>query len=156
MWLLSFGFELVLERLLPNSLFTWVFYKDLFFGVANIIVVLVIQVGVMNSCACWSKWGQTGLHLPQMQEVKPELMHMARVVAPWFTASAVVLHLVLCVGVLVVYQDAVRVYIQRDDGLSNWPDWCISTGEFVRARVLFLRRRGGWRRKVAGFWVNTK
>ena len=44
---------------------------------------------------------------------------MVRQIAPWVVSTAVILQMLLVGAVLWKYWDAVRVYIQRDDGLSN-------------------------------------
>lgn len=118
-WLISFLLESIFELSLSKGLFWAVFYKDLMAALINIGIVLVTQWGIMNSCACWSRWGTRGLHLPQMPEVMPELMNYTRQVAPWITLMAVLFQLLFCAAVSWTYWDAVRVYVQRDDGKSN-------------------------------------
>lgn len=118
-WLLSFLVECCFELWLSKGLFWAVFYKDLVATLTNIGVILITQWGIMNSCACWSMWGMRGLHLPQMSNVTPDLMYYTQQVAPWITFMAILFQLVFCGAVSWVYRDAVRVYIQRDDGMSN-------------------------------------
>ncbi|KAF2117639.1 hypothetical protein BDV96DRAFT_643991 [Lophiotrema nucula] len=117
-WLLSFALECVVERWM-QKIFWVVFWKDMFFALSTIILVLVTQWGIMNSCACWSMWGLRGLHLPQLPEVEPELMYYIRHVAPWITFMAILFQLVFSAAVAWKYWDAVRVFIQRDDGMPN-------------------------------------
>jgi hypothetical protein len=57
--------------------------------------------------------------LPQMSDVKPELMYYTRHVAPWITFMAILLQFIFCAAIIWADWDAVRVYIQRDDGMSN-------------------------------------
>jgi hypothetical protein len=96
-----------------------VFSKDVFFALSNIAIVLITQWGILNRCSCWSMWGMTGLHLPQLPGVKPELMYFIRHEAPWIVFTAVIFQLAFCGVVAWHYWDAVRVFIQRDDGASN-------------------------------------
>lgn len=141
-WLLSFLVECACERLLrEKAVFWFVFWKDMFCALSNIAIIMLIQWGIMNSCSCWSGWGSTWVHLPQIPEVKSELMYFIRHVAPWIVFAALMLHFLLCVAVIWWYLDAVRVFIQRDDGESNlgwWRDmWArTSHGRAWRARAL--------------------
>lgn len=121
-WLLSFVAEVAFESTLSDEILFWVvFWKDMICSLSVVIIILVIQVGIMNSCSCWSRWGATWVHLPQIPEVKGELMYFIRHVAPWIVFGTIVLHFFLCAGVIWWYWDAFRVFIQRDDGESNWP-----------------------------------
>jgi hypothetical protein len=119
LWLLSFFSEYVLERCLPQKAFWPVVCKDVFVSLGVIALVLVTQWGIMNSCSCWSTFGRTGVYLPQIPQVQAELMHYIRDVAPWITLGAIVFQLVFCMLVIWTYSDAIRIYIQRDDGKSN-------------------------------------
>src|SRR5205807_1089849 len=93
-WILSFAIECMVERWLRKWLFWVVFCKDLFFALSNIGIVAITQWGIMNRCSCWDMWGLTGLHLPQLSEVKPELMRDIRHIAPWITFMAILLQLI--------------------------------------------------------------
>jgi hypothetical protein len=108
-----------MERWLTKGLFWAVFGKDAFFALTNISLILVTQLGIMNRCSCWSTWGLTGVHLPQIPEVTVELMHYIKHIAPWIVFIAILLQLLSCTIVIWWYWDAVRVFIQRDDGMSN-------------------------------------
>ncbi|KAF1973167.1 hypothetical protein BU23DRAFT_640840 [Bimuria novae-zelandiae CBS 107.79] len=118
-WLLSFLLECNFELWLQNGLFWTVYCKDLIAALINIGLVVITQWGIMNSCACWSMWGMRGLHLPQMSDVMPELMYYTQHVCPWITFMAILFQLIFCATVSWTYWDTVRVYIQRDDGMSN-------------------------------------
>ncbi|CAO2658602.1 Nn.00g063250.m01.CDS01 [Neocucurbitaria sp. VM-36] len=118
-WLLSTVVEIICERCLDRKLFWAIFWKDTLSALCSIAIILLVQWGIMNRCSCWSGWGSTGLHLPQMPEVKPELMYFIRHIAPWIVTVAVAFHFIFCAGIVWKYWDAVRVYVQRDDGVSN-------------------------------------
>ena len=64
-------------------------------------------------------WGFTGLHLPQLPGVKTELMELIREKAPWIVCMSILFHLLFCAAVGWKYRDAFRVFVQRDDGVSN-------------------------------------
>lgn len=65
-------------------------------------------------------WGLAGVHLPELEEVKPELMKFVRKKAPWIVFMAILCQLLFCAAVAWRYWDAVRVFVQRDDGTSNF------------------------------------
>lgn len=54
-----------------------------------------------------------------MPEVTPDLMHFIKDVAPWIVFGALMSHFTFCAVVIWEYWDAVRVFVQRDDGVSN-------------------------------------
>ncbi|KAK7190822.1 hypothetical protein PSPO01_02985 [Paraphaeosphaeria sporulosa] len=118
-WLVSFLLECGFELWLPQGLFWAVYCKDMIAALMNVGTIVITQWGIMNSCACWSMWGMRGLHLPQMLDVKHELMHYTRHVAPWITFMAILFQFLFCAAIIWRYWDAVRVYIQRDDMMSN-------------------------------------
>jgi hypothetical protein len=144
----SFAAEFVLERWLSERVFAAVFCKDIFITLCNIAMMLVIQWGILNRCSCWSMWGLAGVALPQLPEVKPELMYFIRHTAPWITFMAILFQLLFCGAVAWKYWDAIRVFVQRDDGVSNmsWgkrtyerkaddkADTCIELAEMESAR----------------------
>jgi hypothetical protein len=108
------------ERRLQNGvLFQVLFWKDLFCALSNIAIIIVVQWGIMNRCSCWAGMGSTWVHLPQLREVKTELMYLIRHVAPFIVFAALVFHFGFCAAVVWKYRDAFRVFIQRDDGASN-------------------------------------
>ena len=119
LWLLSFVIGSLLERWLRKGVFWVIFWKDMFFTVANIGIILITQWGIMNRCSCWSMWGLTGLNLPQSPAVKKELMELIREKAPWIVSMAILFQLLFCAAVGWKYWDAFRVFVQRDDGVSN-------------------------------------
>lgn len=126
-WLLSFIAETACEKMFKQRVLFWiVFGKDLLCALATIAIIIVVQWGIMNRCSCWSGWGSTWVHLPQLPEVKAELMHFIKDVAPGIVFAALMAHFVFCVAIVWWYLGAIRVFIQRDDGESNlawWGSW---------------------------------
>ncbi|KAF2677268.1 hypothetical protein K458DRAFT_163206 [Lentithecium fluviatile CBS 122367] len=121
-WLLSFAIECLLERWLQKKKLFWaVFWKDVLLALTNISIIIITQCGILQRCSCWTAWGLTWLHLPQLPNVKPELMHYIRHIAPAITFTAILFQFVFCAAIVWRYWDAVRVFIQRDDGISNLP-----------------------------------
>lgn len=118
-WLLSFMVGTIIERFIDRRLFWAIFWKDTLSGLTNIAIVIVVQWGIMNRCSCWSGWGSTGVHLPQMDDVLPQLMYFIRHVAPWIVFGAIMFQATFCATVTWKYRNAFRVFMQRDDGVSN-------------------------------------
>ncbi|KAF1921844.1 hypothetical protein BDU57DRAFT_64211 [Ampelomyces quisqualis] len=120
LWVLSVLAGIACENLCKGRKLFWaVFWKDLVCALSNIAIVIVVQWGIMNRCSCWSGWGSTFVHLPQLPEVKADLLFFIRNLAPWIVFAALMFHLLFCAAVMWKYWDAIRVFIQRDDGLSN-------------------------------------
>lgn len=117
--MISFIIECLLERLLHKGLFWAVFMKDVFFGFGNIAIVLSIQCGLLYRCSCATRWDTLPFYPPQWPGVSDNLMKFIRREAPAITVAAITIQLVLCAAILWTFFDAVRVYIQRDDGASN-------------------------------------
>lgn len=120
LWVVSFCLDIVLERLLRRRVISWtVFWKDMIFSLITIAIIILVQWGILNRSVCWSQWGSTWVHLPQIPEVKTDLMYFIRYTAPWIVSAALVFHLTFCVVVAWRYWDAIRIFIQRDDGMPN-------------------------------------
>lgn len=142
-WVLSFFSEVVFKKLLGRRVIFWaVFWKDMVFTLATIAIIIVVQWGILNRSACWSRWGSTWVHLPQIAEVKTDLMFFIQNTAPWIVSAALMFHLMFCVVVGWKYWDAIRIFIQRDDGLSNatWSARDNKTGD-IELRVIEINGR---------------
>ncbi|ORX95507.1 hypothetical protein BCR34DRAFT_607932 [Clohesyomyces aquaticus] len=121
-WAVSFAGEFFLERFITKDdrLFTAVVCKDVSCALINISIILITQWGIFYRCACWTDLGRKGLALPQIPEIKRELMDMIRDTFPWVVGGAITFHILFCLLVAVCYRDALRVFLQRDDGMSNF------------------------------------
>ncbi|KAF2004955.1 hypothetical protein P154DRAFT_560345 [Amniculicola lignicola CBS 123094] len=120
LWMISFCVEFIAERWLKKRhLFAVVFSKDVLFATSNVVVIFMVQSGLLNRCSCWSMFGLTGVNLPQHPDVTPILMHFVKRIAPWITFMAIFFQFLFCGMVLWKYSDAIRVFVQRDDGISN-------------------------------------
>lgn len=73
-----------------------------------------------------------------MPEVKAELMFFIRHIAPWIVFAALMFHFLFCAAVMWKYWDAIRVFIQRDDGLSN-RIWKATSENERNAKVIKVR-----------------
>jgi len=125
--MLSFVAGIACEKMLKQRVLFWaVFGKDVVCALSTIAIIVVVQWGIMNRCSCWSGWGSTWVHLPQLPEVSAELMHFIKDIAPGIVFAALMFHFLFCVAIVWRYLDAIRVFIQRDDGVSNlawWTSW---------------------------------
>jgi len=82
--------------------------------------IIATQLGVFNRCSCYTRWGATGLALPENEAVGNTLFWRIDTAYPAVAFACVGFCLVVVPGwVLGRYGDAVRVFLQRDDGKSN-------------------------------------
>ncbi|MCJ1278237.1 hypothetical protein MMC21_006052 [Puttea exsequens] len=123
-------------------LFWTTFTKDLAFTLATLMGVVLTQWGVMNRCACYTNWGRKGLALPQMPDVDKILYE--RINLHYWLIAALGLAFQLLVVLGCVWWRcplAFRVYIQRDDAQSNWPQWLRVMFNKIRRFFDFKRKR---------------
>lgn len=107
-----------------KRLFRWTLAKDILSTIVTSLNIILTQWGVLNRCDCYTSWDSTGLALPLMPDV--DLILRQRLGGFYFIIT------VLGIGLLLVfvpayvcwrYWEALRVYVQRDDGESNAPAW---------------------------------
>ncbi|KAL8692870.1 MAG: hypothetical protein Q9218_002193 [Villophora microphyllina] len=125
-WLLSAGADYVLVYLFPlesrrrNFLFWLTGLKDLIMTVATMGGVAGTQVGVFNRCDCYTLWGKTGLALPERPDLAALLFKRLQLDYPAITFTCIGLELIAVpLFICIWYQDAFRVFVQRDDRHSN-------------------------------------
>lgn len=126
-WILSFSLTFLLKRYIGSISydkkwrFRLTFIKDLLATSATMIGIVVTQIGIFNRCIPYARWGQTGLALPEMPEAAAILDHRIRTVYPAITFASIGIQMVIFpVFVLVRYWHAIEVFLQRDDGTSNF------------------------------------
>ena len=153
-WLLSFLLNRLLNRLLPlnrnnDLLFSLTLIKDILATLTCIADVILIQIGFLNRCACYTQWGRTGLALPQRPDIDAILRERIHTWYLGITIVGIAVQLVLVPAyVLWRYWDGVRVFVQKDDGRSNLPTWAWRVISSVRKlQALVLRVRMSFRRK---------
>ncbi|KAF7510902.1 hypothetical protein GJ744_005732 [Endocarpon pusillum] len=106
-----------------NKLFWIVYAKDVFCTLATLLFLILAVSGCLNACSCWMD-PETGLILPQRPDIDGLLRYRLHHEYPAYIYVGLGMELV--VVPLVVwwnYTDALRVYVQRDDGESNWRDY---------------------------------
>lgn len=132
-WLLSVMFDRALDSLLPFTgrchawHFRLTYIKDVLMTAVTVGIVIFIQVGIFNCCECYTRWGRTGLALPEMPAVKDVLNRRLLGAAYLGPAVGGIVFQLIVVPFFIhcKYGDAIRVFTQRDDGLSNmgWFGW---------------------------------
>ncbi len=140
-WVISAQLDFVLDHLISQSnktekkilwifpwwehekrtrLFTVMYIKDLAATLVTIMFTLFTILGSLNKCSCWMS-DTAGLVLPQQPNIDEILRHRLNVDYPAFIFSGIAIELLVvpfCVWFM--YSDALRVFVQRDDGESNW------------------------------------
>lgn len=123
LWLASAYLDVQLAKIPPmdrDRLFWSTFAKDAVMTSFTMVLVVLTQVGILNRCSCSSLFGRTGVMLPQMPEVAKVLRYRLGTLYTAVTIISVVFEsVVVPLTVCWWYGDAVRVYVQCDDGTSN-------------------------------------
>lgn len=126
-WVLSALVDILLNRRWPSSeeknqskLFWITGIKDLLITTLTMGCVIATQIGIFNRCSCYTLWGRTGLALPEMPEVSEVLFHRLNTAYPAITFTSISVELIVVpLFICIRYRDALRTFVQRDDGKSN-------------------------------------
>ena len=124
-WLVSAELDIYLQKIFPLTgdrarLFWYTYIKDFIATTTTMGAIIATQLGIFNRCACYTRWGSTGLALPEMPDVAAILSYRLGTAYPAITFSSIGLELLIVpVAIWLWYADAVRVFTQRDDGGSN-------------------------------------
>ena len=125
-WILSAGLDTLFNYIVPlkdetqTLLFCLTLGKDILITGATLSWVIVINVGFYNRCACYTMWGKAALALPEMPQVADKLSHRITTVYPGVAFASIGLELIVIPSVIAFhYSVALRVFMQRDDGVSN-------------------------------------
>ena len=112
--------------------------KDLLVTIATMGGVITTQLGVFNRCSCYTQWGRTGLALPEMPDVAEVLFHRLNTTYPTIAFIGIGIQLVIVpLFVCILYIDALRTFVQRDDKKSNakWLWKSLKTYRALKARI---------------------
>ena len=125
-WVISAQLDTLFGYLVPytrkrRTLVFWVTgVKDLIVTLSTMLGIVATQIGVFNRCACYTRWGRTGVALPEMPDVKKILIHRMQTVYPAVIFTCIGVQLIIVPSYICIrYRHAVRVFLQRDDGRSN-------------------------------------
>lgn len=124
-WVLSACLDILLNTISPvrrKCLFWSTVAKDALLTSFTMGCVVSTQFGILNRCSCSSLFGRTGVMLPQIPEVASVLRYRLGTLYPAVTFCCVAIEVVVVpLFVWWWYGDALRVYVQCDDGTSNAP-----------------------------------
>ncbi|KAH9223586.1 hypothetical protein DL95DRAFT_517706 [Leptodontidium sp. 2 PMI_412] len=103
-----------------NLRFNFILVKDIIAAAATVTGVIVTQVGVFNRCSCFTRWGREGLALPQWSDVSDVLFRRINTTYPAISFTCIGFMFFLIPLIIARhYELAMRVFLQRDDGVSN-------------------------------------
>ncbi|CAD6584486.1 MAG: hypothetical protein ASARMPREDX12_001669 [Alectoria sarmentosa] len=149
-WILSASVDILLN---PFSSWskknqTWIFWitciKDFLVTTATMSCVVIVQIGVYNRCSCYTQWGRTGLALPKMPDVAETLFHRLKLAYPAITFTSIGIELIIIpLLICIQYEDALRTFVQRDDGKSN-AAWLLEAVNICQASIAIFRATNLW------------
>jgi hypothetical protein len=131
-----------------GRLFWLAFTKDLILGLANLTLLGMAQLGIFNSCTCWSKFGRAGVPLPQEDVVYQILKWRFKAIFAPVALGCIAIQIALCGVSCWWFHDAYTVLLQRDDGKPNlpwlWPllHWLIRVVFWLPMTISRVLRKG--------------
>ena len=138
-----FGYVVPLRFQTPTLLFYLTLTKDVLVTIATVGWVIVVHLGYLNRCACYTMWGRVALTLPEMPQVADKLGHRISTLYPGVAFASISLELIVIPSIIGFrYLDALRVFIQRDDGVSN-AGWLRKLWRRISATRWFRKLRRG-------------
>ena len=149
-WFMSAQVDVLLVYLWPlktnnqNKLFWTTNIKDLVATVLTMGGIAITQIGIFNRCSCYTRWGRTGLALPEMPEVSKILFHRIKTVYPAIAFTGIGIELIVVpLFICIQYKDALRTFVQRDDRKSN-AAWLWKTVKLYRGLKARLQAALPW------------
>ena len=126
-WILSAGLDTLFNYVVPlkdkthqTLLFYLTLTKDILITGVTVGWIIVVHVGYLHRCACYTRWGRVALALPEMPQVADKLSHRISTIYPGIVFASISLELIVIPSIIGFrYWDAFRVFMQRDDGVSN-------------------------------------
>ena len=143
-WLLSALIDIWLSHIWhlnkenQNKTFWSTGFKDLLFTIATMGGIITTQLGVYNKCECYTRWGKTGLALPEMPEIAQTLFDRLNTVYPGIAFMCIAIELIVIpLFICFWYRDALRTFVQRDDRKSNakWLRKLLGRYEALKAAI---------------------
>ncbi|KAG4438394.1 hypothetical protein IFR05_006100 [Cadophora sp. M221] len=131
-----------------NLRFNFILIKDTIATAATVTGIIVTQVGVFNRCSCYTRWGRVGLALPQWNAVSDVLSTRIRTAYPAISFTCIGFMLVVIPLIIARhYELAMRIFLQRDDGVSNL-DWLHGVVRLPETIGRAIERLGGKVKKL--------
>ena len=125
-WCLSALADEIISHVIPNKaeerkkIMVITYLKDVGAVAATLGFVFATVVGVLNKCHCWTNFGRVSLVFPQRRDIDELLQHRLAVDYPAYIFSGIAVELFVIPGwIWYCYGDAMSVFIQRDDNISN-------------------------------------
>lgn len=141
-WLLSAEADKVIKRWLPikpenqGKVILITYLKDMVSIMGTLGLMFLSVFGLLNKCFCWT-WAngyRIPLVLPQRHDIDTILQHRLKFEYPAFVFTGLAIEcLVVPAWICFRYYDALRVFVQRDDGMLNWESWHTIENLFRRA-----------------------
>ena len=104
--------------------FWFMFAKDLLSTLITTGTILLTQLGIFNRCSCYTYGGTAGLALPEISTVSQTLFHDIETLYPAIAFLGIAFQLIVFPAIIShEYGMAMRVFLQRDDDLSNMRWW---------------------------------
>ena len=126
----------------PQRAFRFAFFKDFVSMGLTLSGIVATQVGVMNRCSCYTQLGTTGLALPEITSVANFLFRGIAVEYPLEAFACIAVQLVVVpAAITFAYRTAMRVFLQRDDDLSNRKWWHAVRDFFERHLPIHVGRQ---------------
>lgn len=132
-----------------NKLFWMMYAKDVFCTLATLLFLMLTVSGCLNACSCWMD-RETGLILPQRPDIDALLRYRLHYEYPAYVYVGMGIELIIVPFIIWrKYPDALRVFVQRDDGESNWRGYWKMTNSLSRWWRRLKTRMPLWKREVA-------
>ena len=130
-----------------NKLFWTMYIKDMFCALATLLFLMLTVSGCLNACSCWMD-SQTGLILPQRPDNDALLRYRLHNEYPIYVALGLGIELLIVPFIIwCKYPDALRVFVQRDDGESNWRRYWKMIDFMSRGRRWLEKELLWWKRR---------
>ena len=121
-WILSASFDTIITYKDEHQAlwFYGTLVKDILIAIVTVVWIIFVHVGYLNRCDCYTGWGRFSLALPEMPQVADKLSHRINTIYPGIAFASITVELIVIPSIIsFCYFDALRVFIQRDDGVSN-------------------------------------
>ena len=125
-WIVSAALDTNFDYFVPlkfqtrRRLFCLTFAKDILVTIATVGWVIVVHIGYLHRCVCYTMWGRVALALPEMPQIAKNLSQRISTTYPTVAFVSIALELIAMPLIISFrYPHALRVFIQRDDNTSN-------------------------------------
>ena len=140
-WLLNAALDYIPWKERSKGQFWFMFAKDLLSTLITTGAIIVSQIGILNRCSCYTMQGTVGLALPEVSAISQTLFYDIKALYPAIAFLGIGLQLIVFPAIIAQqYHMAMRIFLQRDDGISNMHGWH-SMKDFFRYRSAAVGRK---------------